>query len=182
MPIEIKLTNSDRVAVVDEADYPLVQGYVWWEHFPTQTDRLSYAYGMKLPRTRTGERVVKMHRLILGFTKKDPLIDHVDGNGLNNCRSNLQPVTVAQNLQKANFDPERNPRKVHSKYRGVSYLKWYGKYMAYVNCQGKREYLGYFDTAEEAARARDAKAKQLHGKYARLNFANDPDPRLADNS
>jgi hypothetical protein len=182
MPIEIKLTNSDRVAYVDEADYPLVKDCVWWEHFPTQTGRLSYAYGMKLPRTRTGERVVKMHRLILGFTKKDPLIDHVDGNGLNNCRSNLQPVTMAQNLQKANFDPERNPRKVHSKYRGVSYLKWYGKYMAYVNCQGKREYLGYFDTAEEAARARDAKAKQLHGKYARLNFANDPDPRLADNS
>lgn len=181
MPIEIKLTNSDRVALVDEADYPLVKDYAWWEHFPDQSDRLSYAYGMKLPRSRTGERVVKMHRLVMGASSTDPNVDHIDGNGLNNQRANLEYITAAQNLQKAHFDPARNPRKIHSKYRGVSYLGWHGKYLAYVNCNGKREYLGYFDTAEEAARVRDARAKQLHGKYARLNFADDATPRLDNN-
>jgi hypothetical protein len=181
MPIEIKLTNSDRVALVDEADYPLVQNYAWWEHSPTSFSRLYYAYGMKLPRSRTGERVVKMHRLILGLSVKDPMVDHIDGNGLNNCRVNLEFITPAQNIQKANFDPDRNPRKVHSKYRGVSFLGWHGKFLAYVNYQGRREYLGYFDTAEEAARARDARAKQLHGKYARLNFADAQYPEHTDN-
>lgn len=182
MPIEIKLTNSDKAALIDEADYDLVKDYVWWEHFPKQSETLSYAYGMKLPRTRTGERVVKMHRLLLKITDSKQLIDHVDGNGLNNCRSNLQLVTMAENIQKANFDPTKNKRKRHSKFRGVSYLEWYGKYLAYVNCNGKREYLGYFTTAEEAARVRDSRAKQLHGKFARLNYEDTPVNESPDNT
>jgi len=182
MPIQIPLTNSDKFAIVDEADYDLVKDYSWWEHFPEQSDRLSYAYGVKLPRKRTGEKVVKMHRLIMNETEKTKLLDHVDGNGLNNCRNNLEYITVAQNIQKADFDPARNKRKRHSKFRGVSYLEWHGKYLAYVNCNGKREYLGYFTTEEEAARVRDARAKQLHGKYARLNYEDNTDEGSEDNS
>lgn len=172
MPIEIKLLNSASVALIDEADYELIKDYSWWQHFPRSESSLSYAYGVKLPRTRKGERVVKMHRLLLGLTGAKPLVDHIDGNGLNNQRCNLQFITPAQNIQKANFDPSKNPKKVHSLFRGVSYLGWHGKFLAYINCGGKREYLGYYDTAEEAARARDARAIQLHGKYARLNFEN----------
>jgi hypothetical protein len=89
MPIQIPLTNSDKFATVDEADYDLVKGYTWWEHFPEQSDRLSYAYGVMLPRKRTGEKVIKMHRLVMGETEKTKLIDHIDGNGLNNRRNNL---------------------------------------------------------------------------------------------
>ncbi len=166
--MQIKLTNSDRVALVDEASWELVKDYTWWEH--KVSDQLSYAYGMKLPRRRSGEQVVKLHRLVLGYTQQDPHVDHIDGNGLNNCIANLRPITRAQNLQKANINPDRNPRKTHSKFRGVSYLGWHGRYLAYVNCNGKREYLGYFDTAIEAARARDKRAKELHGEFARLNF------------
>lgn len=170
MPIEIKLTNSEAVALVDEADHDLVKSYAWWEHVPYEGSALKYAYGMKLPRSRNGERVVKMHHLILTKPAAGFVIDHIDGNGLNNCRSNLQVITPSENAQKAQLDPSRNKRKRHSKFRGVSFLGWYGKYLAYVNCNGKREYLGYFDTAEEAAKARDARAKQLHGKFARLNY------------
>lgn len=168
--MEITLANSSRTATIDDADYELAKNYTWWEH--KASDKLSYAYGMRLPRTRHGEQVVKMHRLIMGYGKIDGLLDHKDGNGLNNQRNNLELITVAQNLQKADFDPTRNPRKVHSKFRGVSYLGWHGRYLAYVNANGKREYLGYFDTDIEAAKARDARAKELHGKYVRLNFEN----------
>jgi hypothetical protein len=166
--MQIKLTNSNKIATIDDADYDLIKDYVWWEH--KISDKLSYAYGMKLPRKRRGEQVVKMHRLIMGLNKGDSSLDHIDGDGLNNSRGNLRPITMAQNLQKANFDPARNSKKVHSKYRGVSYLSWHKKYLAYINCAGKREYLGYFDTDAEAAQARDARAKELHGKFARLNF------------
>lgn len=173
MVIQIPLVNSDMTAQIDDADAPLVAGFAWWLH---STGQLNYAYGVRLPRKFKGERVVKMHRHILGLQKGDSSVDHIDGNGLNNSRTNLEPITAAQNLQKANFDPARNPRKVHSKYRGVSFLGWYGKYLAYVNCEGKREYLGYFDTDVEAARARDKRAKELHGKYARLNFEDTQTP------
>jgi len=165
MTIEIKLINSNKVVTIDDEDFSIVDGYVWWEHAASATNELSYAYGVSLPRKRAGERIVKMHRKILGLTKSKIVVDHIDGNGLNNCRNNLQIISFAQNLQKANFDPERNPRKIHSKYRGVSYLGWHGKYLAYVNANGKREYLGYFDTEIEAALARDKRAKELHGKF-----------------
>ena len=174
MPVEIKLINSSRVALVDAEDYDIVKEYVWWEHFPKTSDRLSYAYGTRLPRQRKGETIVKMHRLILGLGRATPLVDHIDCDGLNNQRANLQIISAAQNAQKARFDHARNPKKRHSTYRGVSFLGWHGRFLAYVNCDGRREYLGYFDTAEEAARARDARARQLHGKFARLNFEDDP--------
>lgn len=170
MIMQIPLTNSTKFALIDAADYELVKNYTWWEHKASSTNDLSYAYGMKLPRKRKGEQVVKMHRLLLGLTDRNLIIDHIDGNGLNNSRSNLQQITRAQNNQKANLDPDKNPRKKHSKFRGVSYLSWHGRYLAYVDCEGKRVYLGYFDTAEEAARARDIKAFELHGKFARLNY------------
>lgn len=170
MVIQIPLTNSTKFATIDDSDAEKVKGFTWWEHFPRKDRDLSYAYGMKLPRKKTGEQVIKMHRLILGTTDPSKHIDHKDGNGLNNCQANLTYITRAQNLQKANFVAELNPRKRHSKYRGVSFLAWHGKFVAYVDCNGRRKYLGYFKTEEEAARARDAKAKELHGNYARLNF------------
>ena len=169
--LQIPLINSDKFVTIDDEDAAIIAGYAWWEHAASPS--LSYAYGMKLPRSRTGERVVKMHRLILGLEKGASIVDHIDSNGLNNVRSNLQRVTAAQNAQKANHTAGNMPHKRHSKFRGVSFLGWYGKYLAYVNAEGKRVYLGYYDTAEEAARVRDAKAKELHGKFARLNYEDD---------
>lgn len=171
MVIQVPLINSEKVALVDDGDALLIEGYAWWEH--VARGNLSYVYGMKLPRTRKGERVIKLHRHVMGLGKAFPIVDHIDGNGLNNCRNNLQIVTKAQNAQKANLRPENNPRKRHSKYRGVSFLEWHGRYLAYIDHEGKRTYLGYHDTAEEAARVRDAKAIELHGQFARLNFAHD---------
>jgi hypothetical protein len=168
MPYEVALINSNKVALIDEEDADLIKGYAWWEHAASPT--LSYAYGIKLPRQRSGERIVKMHRLILGVKSTKNIIDHVDDNGLNNCKSNLQIITTAQNQQKSRYNPDNIPRKKHTKFRGVSYLGWHGKYLAYINCNGKREFLGYYNTAEEAAKVRDKRAKELHGKFARLNY------------
>ena len=171
---EIQLINSTRVALVDDEDYEKLRGYAWWEHKVKEDNAeftgLSYAYGVKLPRKQTGERIVKMHRLILGLKSSKQIVDHIDHDGLNNQKENLRLITAAQNAQRARFSACTNPRKRHSKFRGVSFLGWYGKYLAYVNCNGKREYLGYFDTAEEAARARDKRAKELHGEFVRLNY------------
>ena len=169
---EILLTNTGAICTVDDEDLEMLSQYVWWDHESEATPTCRYVYGVKLPHIPKQDVVVKMHRVVLGVADPSKIIDHIDGNGHNNRKSNLQFVTRAQNSQKANVDPDRNPRKVHSRYRGVSYLGWHGRYLAYVNCNGKREYLGYFDTDVEAAKARDARAKELHGKFARLNFEN----------
>lgn len=164
---QISLINSDKKVLVDDEDFEYLTEYAWWEYIPKKGVS-TYAYGVKLPRRTTGEKVVKMHRLITN-APKELVVDHVDNNGLNNCKDNLRLVTLAQNSQRAN-NSASNPNKKHSKYRGVSYLGWYGKYLAYVDTKGKRKYLGYFDTDIEAAQARDALAKVEHGDFAVLNF------------
>ena len=55
-----------------------------------------------------------------------------------------------------------------SVYRGVS--KYEGKWRAQIRCDGPQEFLGYFDTEIDAAKAYDRRARVLHGPYAKLNF------------
>ncbi len=78
-------------------------------------------------------------------------IDHIDGNGLNNRLVNLRDVSHAEN--------QRN-QKLHSRnksgYRGVSLDRKTGKWQAHIWANGKRLYLGRFDTALAAGEARTA--------------------------
>ena len=78
-------------------------------------------------------------------------IDHIDGNGLNNRLSNLRDVSHSEN--------QRNQR-LHSRnksgYRGVSLDRRTGKWQAHIWSNGKRIYLGRFDTALAAGEARTA--------------------------
>lgn len=69
------------------------------------------------------------------------------------------------------FKPRRNSQKSSSsRYRGVCWLKKRRAWRARIEVQGKREHLGYFFSEERAARAYDARALELNGPNARLNF------------
>ncbi len=109
-----------------------------------------------------------MHRLVLDVTDPDVIVDHINGNRLDNRKSNLRFATVAQNAQ--------NRKKVSggsSIYLGVTYHKRDERWQASVRHDGKRYHAGIHKTEEEAARAYDVKAKELHGEFARLNFPKD---------
>ena len=94
------------------------------------------------------------------------MIDHRDGNGLNNRHTNLRPATDSQN--QAN---KRKPKNgVTPSFKGVF---WHGrdmKWAARIRVNGKRKYLGYFHSEVEAARAYDAVALLHFGEFAKLNF------------
>jgi hypothetical protein len=93
------------------------------------------------------------------------VVDHINGNGLDNRMVNLRVCTAAQNSR------NRKPRKGSlSGYRGVSFYKNYQKWVAQIMYDGVKYYLGYFSDPKEAALAYDAKARELHGDYARVNF------------
>ena len=112
-----------------------------------------------------------MHRLVMSRIlgrelERNEIIDHVNGNGLDNRRENLRISTNSQNL--ANRRKNCNNT---SGFKGVQPKR--KKYSACVGFQGKKIRLGVYDTPEEAARAYDEKAKELFGEYANLNFPDD---------
>jgi HNH endonuclease/AP2 domain len=86
-------------------------------------------------------------------------IDHIDGDPSNNRFDNLREATHAQNLA--------NRRNRRPGLKGASFDKKLGKWQSYIHPQGRKQSLGYFNTAEEAHAAYVAKAKEVFGDFAR---------------
>lgn len=89
------------------------------------------------------------------------VVDHINGNGLDNRLSNLRVCTTHQN----SFN--QATRRSFG-YHGV--FPWRRKFKAQIAHLGVAHYLGLFETREEAARAWDVKAIELRGEFAQLNF------------
>lgn len=158
--VEIILPRGFCV-LIDAEDLEKVMAFRFWS--ASKSGETRYA-------THNGRTRVSMHRLILGVGKTDrqTVVDHINGNGLDNRKANLRIVTQSQNL--------RWKRKLSgaSKFKGVS--KGTSKarpWAARVFFEGKTRQLGSFATQEEAARCYDDWAKTTYGEFARLNFPGD---------
>ena len=159
---EVRL-NRGATAVLDEADYPLVEALRW------SAQKISEVwYAVAFVYTPEGKRrQVLMHRYILGLVNGDgKKVDHADGNGLNNQRSNLRLATTAENAWN-----RRKRRIKSSRYKGVRFAKWLPAkpWRGHIFANGKLIHLGYFATEEEAARAYNEAATQHYGEFACLN-------------
>lgn len=111
-----------------------------------------------------GRRMVLMHRVIMN-APEGVEVDHRDNDGLNCQRHNLRLATHAQNM----CNRLKN-RRGTSQYKGVFWTPGIQKWRVMVYSNYKQIRLGCFADELEAARAYDAKAKELHGDFARLNF------------
>lgn len=142
-----------RTIKVDECDLPLLSDSRWVIQGDDKRGRYVY---------RGGRRGEVLHRVIMG-APKGLVVDHINGDTLDNRRSNLRVCTNAQNL--------RNQKPVGSKgAKGVCWRERTQKYRATICLNYKRTELGGFETENEAALAYDIAALRLHGDYARLNF------------
>jgi hypothetical protein len=108
-----------------------------------------------------------MHRLVAernGLPIGGKQIDHVDGNGLNNCRRNLRVATASQN--KANL---RHRRDSTSGFKGVSWNRQKRRFQAFIKVAGHQHHLKYCDDPRDAARVYNEAALKHFGEFACLN-------------
>ena len=87
-------------------------------------------------------------------------VDHIDGNKLNNRRSNLRICTNQENCM--------NRKKCNNNlagYKGVHFRKDLNKFHAQIAFNGKKIYLGIFKTAEEAHQKYCEEGRKLFGEY-----------------
>lgn len=158
---EIKLTQG-KVALVDDEDYEKVNCFKW----NAIKDRNTF-YAKRNIKVSNGlqrQTTIQMQRLIFGYCGILK-IDHRDGNGLNNQKSNLRFATTSQNGM------NRKPNKCAlSKFKGVSFHKRHLKFISSIRINGNSYHLGYFTNEIEAAKAYDVKALELFGEFAYLNF------------
>lgn len=162
---EISL-NKGFVALVDEEDYESVSKYLWYVQEKTLKNGIKKNY---VRRNVSPGKQVMLHRQLCGITDSMIIVDHLDDNGLNNCRQNLRVCRHSQNNQRKRT---ANPHG----YRGIGPITLADgsvHWQARIKDNYKNLFLGSYVTPEEAARAYDAAAKKLHGSQARLNFPDD---------
>lgn len=151
----INLTQG-RFALVDDDDYDELSKNSW-----------SYSnagYAQRGYKVRGKCKTVLMHRQLL--KAPDGIeIDHINGNRLDNRRSNLRFATRGEN----SFNQRKQRRQTTSRYKGVYWHKGDNAWMARIQAKGNYIYLGNFKSEQAAALAYNKAAEQYFGKYANLN-------------
>ena len=145
---EIVLANNKGIALVDDEDYELLSSYPWAKLSGHST---SYATVN-----------ISMHRLLMK-AKAGELIDHVNGNGLDNRKSNLRRCSAAQN--QANRK-QKEQLGTSSKYRGVYWYKRDQNWIARIRVNGTRYVIGHFNSEVEAGEAYQQELVKQFGEFA----------------
>ncbi len=156
---KIQLTQG-RVALVDDGDYEMLSKYKW---FATQNRKSGNWYArttIMTTTTKCGHTSMGMHRMILGNDFK--LIDHKDGDGLNNQRNNLRGCTYTQNQMN-----KKMSIKTKTGHKGV--FPTGNKFYAKCTMNYKTIKIGTFDRVEDAAKAYNEFVSSRFGEFARLN-------------
>lgn len=154
---KINLVN-DKFAIVDDEDFEYLNQWNWsikksYNSFIAVRDQRSF----------NKRKMILMHREIMKV--KDPKIQviHLNGDCLDNRKENLYPGSK----QDVNFSRKKN---YHNKtFKGVTFRRSLGKYIAAISKDGIKYSLGTFFKAEEAAMVYDKAALELHGDIALTN-------------
>jgi len=147
----IKFRIREKEILIDDEDLKIIESHKW---------RVSSGgYVIRNSNDKNKSRHIYLHKEILKLKDNKIMVDHKDGNTLNNQKSNLRTCTHTENM--------RN-RKVFksskSGYKGVVFDGTSGKWRLSLYIR--------FDDKIEAAKTYDKIAKLLYGDFARLNFPN----------
>lgn len=153
--ITIPLTLG-QVALIDDADLTLVEHHSWHAR-PRRDGRGYYAVNAS---------GIRMHRLLLGVWDKR-IVDHRDGNGLDNRRPNLRVGSQSLNCVNRKTTPGKHLRGVDPRNR---------QWRARIKVGGKMRLIGTFATEREAHEAFLSESHRLHGDWQPLPRPLPPPP------
>lgn len=146
---QLPLTNSPQFAFVDDADYARLRWTQW------RLTSEGYVIQSRSP-------AVLLHRFLLD-AQPGQIVDHRDGNKLNNTRANLRLVTNAQNIWNRSVAVDSR-----SGLRGIAWRADKGYWYVRLQANGKRVHLGYYNDLDLAIQVRDEACRRLHGEYGQL--------------
>lgn len=172
------LLSHGFVALIDDDDWErslpvhfvggatadiVISEYTWQAHIGKRY-RFPYARTFMRPDRGSGIRGILLHRAITG-AKPGQLVDHINGNTLDNRKSNIRICSARQNMQNS------GRHNGASQFKGVCRSRRNSRrWMAKIRIENTQVVLGYFDEEADAARAYDAAAVAHYGEFARLNF------------
>jgi hypothetical protein len=157
IPLRGKYGNG-KFAIVDPSQYEELSQFKW---------HLSRGYPERtIYEKETGHIYhLKMHHSIVGKQKEGFVVDHINGNKLDNRASNLRICTQKDNARNQGLKTTNS-----SGYKGVCLVKGTSRWAAYISTGDRIHAIGRFPTPEEAANAYDYYAKLYHKDFAKLNF------------
>lgn len=141
-------SNNNTRFLFDACDYELVSKYTWRED----------AYGY-LVTDICGTRSVRMHRLLLDADSK--VVDHINGDTHDNRRCNLRQADYSTNQMN-----RKSGSNSLTGFKGVTFSKDKGKYFARITKDGRKYFLGYYDSIEDAINARIVAENSMFGDYS----------------
>lgn len=150
--------NSKYEVIIDDEDFERVTKYNWFG-WTTPRHTSMYVVGW------VDHKTVRLHRFIMG-AKIGSIVDHSNGNALDNRKCNLRIATSKQNNQ--NAKKRRNSKT--SKFKGVHYCNVWKIWKAQIQTNKKKLCLGSYNTELEAAKAYDLAALEYFGEFARINI------------
>ena len=148
------LKIKGKKVLIDEDDFPVISRLTW--HIDS-----GYATTTFITNNKKTYKIF-MHRLILQ-SKRGYVVDHKNGNRLDNRKENLQYATHSQNSQ-------NQKRKINKKsgFLGVEKVSQ-NSFRARLSLQGKKLNIGWFKSAKKAALAYDKAALVIFGRHALTN-------------
>lgn len=152
----IALTKG-RYALVDDADFEWLNQWKW-----SFVNRNAGYAQRNAQREAGGREWIKMHRLITECPK-GMVVDHINGNPLDNRRSNLRVCTQQQNC--LNTKVSKNSR---SGYKDIFWMKDKNRWLVQIMYKGEKTDGGYFIELSEAIEVRDRLIQELHGEFAHV--------------
>lgn len=160
--LEVTLSQG-LITTVDHTDRDIVEQCVWFAQCRRPRKEYRGRY-YAVSHLHSQNNLTQLHRAILGITDPKVQVDHIDGDSLNNRRSNLRVATNCENMR--NRGPQSNNR---TRYKGV--YQDGNIFIAQIkpSPDKPRMYLGSYPTAELAAAAYDRAAETYHGLFAKHN-------------